>query len=34
LEVFIIRGEAGPVQEMVASFQKDDMINYVKFVQS
>ena len=34
LEVFIIRGEAALVQEMVASFQKDDMINYVKFVQS
>lgn len=34
LEVFIVRGPAGPVQAMVASFQKDDQIDYVKFVQS
>ncbi len=34
LEVFIVRGAAGPVQEMIASFQKDDQIDYVKFVQS
>jgi CopG family nickel-responsive transcriptional regulator len=34
LEVFIVRGSAGPVQEMIASFQKDGQIDYVKFVQS
>jgi CopG family transcriptional regulator, nickel-responsive regulator len=34
LEVFIVRGPAGPVQEMIGSFQKDDQIDYVKFVQS
>jgi len=34
LEVFIVRGPADPVQEMIASFQKDDQIDYVKFVQS
>lgn len=34
LEVFIVRGPADPVQGMIASFQKDDHIDYVKFVQS
>jgi len=34
LEVFIVRGPSLPVQDMIASFQKDDQIDYVKFVQS
>lgn len=34
LEVFIIRGQAEKVQAMVANFQQDDDIDYVKFVQS
>ena len=34
LEVFIIRGLAKVVQEMVANFQGDDRIDYVKFVPS
>jgi CopG family nickel-responsive transcriptional regulator len=34
LEVFIIRGQARIVQEMIANFQRDDTIDYVKFVQS
>jgi CopG family nickel-responsive transcriptional regulator len=34
LEVFIVRGPSGPVQEMIAGFQKDDQIDYVKFVPS
>ncbi len=34
LEVFIVRGPAGPVQDMIASYQKDDQIDYVKFVPS
>ena len=34
LEVFIVRGPAVPVQDMIAGFQKDDEIDYVKFVPS
>ena len=34
LEVFIVRGPAGPVQEMIVGFQRDDKIDYVKFVPS
>lgn len=34
LEVFIVRGDAALVQEMISSFQRDDAISYVKFVPS
>ena len=34
LEVFIIRGDAAEVKEMLALFQGDDGLDYVKFVQS
>lgn len=34
LEVFIIRGDADNVKEMLSGFQGDDKLEYVKFVQS
>jgi len=34
LEVFIIRGRAAEVKEMLKLFQGDDGLDYVKFVQS
>jgi CopG family nickel-responsive transcriptional regulator len=34
LEVYIVSGEGKVVKELIAKFQKDDKIDYVKFVQS
>jgi CopG family nickel-responsive transcriptional regulator len=34
LEVFIVRGPSQVVQKMLLSFQRDDKIDYVKFVHS
>ncbi|MGD0818811.1 MAG: CopG family ribbon-helix-helix protein [Methanomassiliicoccales archaeon] len=34
LDVFIVSGKASPVKEMLAAFQKNESLEYIKFVQS
>jgi CopG family transcriptional regulator, nickel-responsive regulator len=34
LDVFIVSGDASSVKEMLASFQKNEALEYIKFVQS
>jgi CopG family transcriptional regulator, nickel-responsive regulator len=34
LDVFLVRGDSAVITEMIADFQKDDTLEYIKFVQS